>query len=281
MRMEAVTGAAKCTGPDRAPGYCGVPGRPGALRPGGPRMGPGGWRPGRPARPACPQAAGRCSGHAARRAASGRKRRKTTSSGQAAGPSGPGPRTGCGGPTPRTPGAASAAGATASAWRTALRAGGSRARSTSTPRGALQPTRSQGWPPRRSRTAPGRGRRTGNGGRCAGRGFRRAVRAPGIGRHGFIRRSTPGQNGHAESFHKTLKREYVWPHESANYRESERIIAEAIADYNPIHGGDIALPAGGRGSLQKPLPTTTGRMHPSIGYMTPAESAELWEMANK
>ena len=104
---------------------------------------------------------------------------------------------------------------------------------------------------------PGPRLRTGSGSRYAGRGFRRAVRAPGIGRHGFIRRSTPGQNGHAESFHKTPKREYVWPHESADCREAERIIAEAIADYNK------------------------GRMHPSIGYMTPAESAELWEMANK
>lgn len=39
--------------------------------------------------------------------------------------------------------------------------------------------------------------------------------------------------------------------------EAERIIAEAIADYNKE------------------------RLHSSIGHMTPAEFAELWVMTNK
>jgi transposase InsO family protein len=29
----------------------------------------------------------------------------------------------------------------------------------------------------------------------------------------FIFRNTPEQNGHIESFHKTLKREYIWPYD--------------------------------------------------------------------
>ena len=99
--------------------------------------------------------------------------------------------------------------------------------------------------------------RADNGNQYASRDFRRAVQALGIGKHEFIWKNTPEQNGHAESFHKTLKKEYIWPREFANYQEAERIIAEAIADYNKE------------------------RIHSSIGYMTPAEFAELWEMTNK
>ena len=99
--------------------------------------------------------------------------------------------------------------------------------------------------------------RTDNGNQCTSRDFRLAVRALGIGRHEFIWKNTPEQNGHVESFHKTLKKGYVWPREFANYQEAEQAIAEAFADYN------------------------NGRIHSSIGYMTPAEFAELWEMTNK
>ena len=99
--------------------------------------------------------------------------------------------------------------------------------------------------------------RTDSGNQYASRDFRRAVRALGIGKHEFIWKNTPEQNGHVESFHKTLKKEYIWPHEFANYQEAEKIIAEAIADYNKE------------------------RIHSSIGYMTPAEFVELWEMTNK
>ena len=99
--------------------------------------------------------------------------------------------------------------------------------------------------------------RTDNGNQYTSRDFRRAVQALGIGKHEFIWKNTPEQNGHVESFHKTLKKEYIWPHEFANYQEAEKIIAEAIADYNKE------------------------RIHSSIGYMTPAEFAELWEMTNK
>lgn len=99
--------------------------------------------------------------------------------------------------------------------------------------------------------------RTDNGNQYTSRDFRRAVQALGIGKHEFIWKNTPEQNGHVESFHKTLKKEYIWPREFANYQEAERVIAEALADYNKE------------------------RIHSSIGYMTPAEFAELWEMTNK
>ena len=98
--------------------------------------------------------------------------------------------------------------------------------------------------------------RTDNGNQYASRDFRRAVSAPGI-RHEFIWKNTPEQNGHIESFHGTLKREYVWPHEFANYQEAEKVLAEAFEDYN------------------------NERIHSSIDYMTPAGFTAQWEMKNK
>lgn len=35
-----------------------------------------------------------------------------------------------------------------------------------------------------------------------------------------------------ESFHGTLKREYVWPHEFACFRGAEMILAVEFVDYN-------------------------------------------------
>ena len=35
----------------------------------------------------------------------------------------------------------------------------------------------------------------------------------------FILAHTPEQYGHIESFHNTLKREYIWPHDFANYQQ--------------------------------------------------------------
>ena len=98
--------------------------------------------------------------------------------------------------------------------------------------------------------------RTDNGNQYASRDFRRAVSALGI-RHEFIWKNTPEQNGHIESFHGTLKREYIWPHEFANYQEAEKALAEAFEDYN------------------------NERIHSSIGYRIPAEFAAQWEMKNK
>ncbi len=99
--------------------------------------------------------------------------------------------------------------------------------------------------------------RTDNGNQYTSRDFRMAVRALGIGKHEFIYKNTPGQNGHVESFHKTLKKEYVWPHDFTNYQKAEQVLAEAFADYN------------------------NERIHSAIGYMTPVEFAAQWEMTNK
>jgi len=73
----------------------------------------------------------------------------------------------------------------------------------------------------------------------------------------FIWHHTPQQNGHVESFHKTLKKEYLWPHEFANFQEAEVIVADAFVDYNH------------------------SRIHSSLGYLTPIEFEKQWEMRNK
>ena len=99
--------------------------------------------------------------------------------------------------------------------------------------------------------------RTDNGKQYTGRAFRRAVQALGIGKHEFIWKNTPQQNGHVESFHGTLKKEYIWKHDFANYQEAEKVLAETFADYN------------------------TERIHSAIGYKTPTEFAEQWVMTHK
>ena len=44
--------------------------------------------------------------------------------------------------------------------------------------------------------------------------------------------NTPEQNGHIESFHKTLKKEYIWSNDFQNYQEAELAIRDAFTDYN-------------------------------------------------
>ena len=98
--------------------------------------------------------------------------------------------------------------------------------------------------------------RTDNGTQYTSHDFARALSVFGITQE-FIWKNTPEQNGHVESFHKTLKKEYIWPHEFSSYQDAEKVIAGAFTDYN------------------------TERIHSSIGYVTPVEFASQWEMKNK
>ena len=88
--------------------------------------------------------------------------------------------------------------------------------------------------------------RTDNGSQYNSQDFRKAVTLLGI-RHEFIWHHTPQQNGHVESFHKTLKKEYIWPHEFANYQQAEVALEKARVDYNH------------------------SRIHSALGYLTPDE----------
>ena len=62
------------------------------------------------------------------------------------------------------------------------------------------------------------------------REFKKSMQTFGI-RPEFIWRNTPEQNGHAESFHVTLKIEYVWSHEFARFQDAEVVLAKAFVDY--------------------------------------------------
>jgi putative transposase len=65
--------------------------------------------------------------------------------------------------------------------------------------------------------------------------------------------NTPEQNGHIESFHKTLKKEYIWPYDFSTYQQVEAAITDAFIDYN------------------------RDRIHSSLGYLTPYEFISKWK----
>ena len=98
--------------------------------------------------------------------------------------------------------------------------------------------------------------RTDNGTQYSSHEFRKSMQTLGI-RHEFIWRDTPEQNGHVESFHGTLKREYVWPHEFARFQDAEVVLAKAFVDYNK------------------------DRIYSALGYLTPNEFVLKLEGKNK
>lgn len=72
-----------------------------------------------------------------------------------------------------------------------------------------------------------------NGSDYRSKAFRESMKALGI-KLEFIYYNTPEQNGHIESFHKTLKKQYLWCQDFKNYREAEIAIANAFKDYNSL-----------------------------------------------
>jgi len=98
--------------------------------------------------------------------------------------------------------------------------------------------------------------RVDNGSQYRSREFIDSMKALGI-KLEFIFVNTPEQNGHIESFQKTLKREYIWTNDFKNYQEAETAIADAFKDYNST------------------------RPHSSLGYKTPCEFLYDWEMKQK
>ena len=93
--------------------------------------------------------------------------------------------------------------------------------------------------------------RADNGPQYTSNAFRESMKALGP-RLEHIMYRTPEQNGGIESFHKTLKREYVWPFEFNSFQDADRAMDVAFADYNQ------------------------SRIHSSLGYLTPYEFLELW-----
>jgi putative transposase len=95
--------------------------------------------------------------------------------------------------------------------------------------------------------------RVDNGAQYTSRKFTESMKALGV-RVEHIFANTPEQNGHMESFHGKLKREYIWTNEFRNYQEGEIAISEAFIDYNKR------------------------RPHSSLGYKTPSEFLGEWRL---
>jgi len=86
-----------------------------------------------------------------------------------------------------------------------------------------------------------------NGSQYTSNAFRRSMSVLGL-KLEHIAVNTPEQNGHIESFHKTLNKEYVWTMDFQDYQQAEAAIKEAFLDYNQH------------------------RIHSSLRYLTPYES---------
>jgi putative transposase len=88
--------------------------------------------------------------------------------------------------------------------------------------------------------------RTDNGSQYTSKAFRKSLSVLGL-KLEYIYYNTPEQNGHIESFHKTLKKKYIWPNDFQNYQETESAIRDAFTDYNQ------------------------NRIHSALRYLTPYE----------
>lgn len=85
-----------------------------------------------------------------------------------------------------------------------------------------------------------------NGSQYISESFRSSMKTLGLD-HKFIAYNTPEQNAYIEAFHKTLKREFVWPYDFKSFQEAEEGMARAFVDYNQ------------------------SRPHSALGYLSPYE----------
>lgn len=98
--------------------------------------------------------------------------------------------------------------------------------------------------------------RADNGSQYTSNAFRKSMSVLGL-KLEHIACNTPEQNGHIESFHKTLKKEYIWPYDFHTYQEAEAAIRDAFGDYN------------------------RDRIHSSLGYLTPYEFISKWKQEHQ
>ncbi len=98
--------------------------------------------------------------------------------------------------------------------------------------------------------------RADNGSQYTSNDFRKSMSVLGL-KLEHIACNTPEQNGHIESFYKTLKKEYFWPCDLRTYPEAEAAIRDAFIDYN------------------------RDRIHSSLGYLTPYEFISKWKQEHQ
>ena len=73
--------------------------------------------------------------------------------------------------------------------------------------------------------------RTDNGPQYVSQQFRRSMNLMGISLE-YIQKHTPEDNGNIESFHASLKTDYVWPFEFSDFNDASVAIDKAFYDYN-------------------------------------------------
>ena len=75
--------------------------------------------------------------------------------------------------------------------------------------------------------------RTDNGPQYISKEFNEYLKLLGI-THEYIEKETPEENGDIESFHNSIKTDYIWINEISNFNEGKIIIENAFNDYNNI-----------------------------------------------
>ena len=73
--------------------------------------------------------------------------------------------------------------------------------------------------------------RTDNGPQYISNEFRSAMKLLGI-KLEYIQKHTPEDNGDIESFHNSIKTDYIWPNEFRDFHDASIAIGEAFTDYN-------------------------------------------------
>lgn len=73
--------------------------------------------------------------------------------------------------------------------------------------------------------------RTDNGPQYISKEFRSAMKLLGI-KLEYIQKHTPEDNGDIESFHNSIKTDYIWPNEFRNFNDASIEIEKAFYDYN-------------------------------------------------
>ena len=94
--------------------------------------------------------------------------------------------------------------------------------------------------------------RVDNGPQYGSKLFRKAMKLLGI-RLEYIQKQTPEDNGDIESFHNSIKTDYIWPVDLSNFQEGKDIIDHAFRDYNEK------------------------RPHSSILFLSPREFRKRWD----
>ena len=88
--------------------------------------------------------------------------------------------------------------------------------------------------------------RTDNGPQYISREFNKTLKILGI-KHEYIKKHTPEENGDIESFHNSLKTDYIWVTDVETFEDGKKLMEYAFNYYNTV------------------------RPHSSIGYLPPEE----------